>query len=197
MINVVTNRQICIGDFYSRIEEIAKARPERIILREKDLGRDEYLKCFTRCLSICEKYSVKLSVNSFDDLAYRLRYPYINVSFNKFRSDSSLPSKFNEIGVSVHSIDEAGYASEKRATYIIAGHIFNTKCKENLAPKGLAYFQNICRESNIPVYAIGGINGDNIGEVLKCGAAGVCIMSGLMTCAKPYEYICEIKDKLI
>jgi thiamine-phosphate pyrophosphorylase len=30
------------------------------------------------------------------------------------------------------------------------------------------------------VYAIGGINSENLQDVMKCGAAGGCIMSGLM-----------------
>ena len=38
----VTDRTLCPGDFLSRLEAIAKARPDGIILREKDLAPEDY-----------------------------------------------------------------------------------------------------------------------------------------------------------
>ena len=42
MIIVVTIKKICIGDFIKRLEEIAGARPDAILLREKSLSAAEY-----------------------------------------------------------------------------------------------------------------------------------------------------------
>ena len=43
----------------------------------------------------------------------------------------------------------------------------------------------ICESvGGVPVYAIGGISAENIDDVRKAGAAGGCIMSGLMSCPK-------------
>jgi thiamine-phosphate pyrophosphorylase len=36
----ITNRKLCKEEFLERIEEIAKAKPFGIILREKDLSDD-------------------------------------------------------------------------------------------------------------------------------------------------------------
>ena len=51
-----------------------------------------------------------------------------------------------------------------------------------LAPRGLDFLKNVCDSVDIPVYAIGGINIDDgrREEVKKYGAAGSCIMSGMM-----------------
>ena len=64
-----------------------------------------------------------------------------------------------------------------------AGHIFPTDCKKGLPPRGPQWLREICRAFNGPVYAIGGINAGNILSVRQAGAAGACIMSGLMACA--------------
>ena len=40
--------------------------------------------------------------------------------------------------------------------------------------------RKVVRESEVPVYGIGGISADNAGQVMATGAAGVCIMSGFM-----------------
>ena len=38
----VTDRTLCPGDFLSHLEAIAKARPDGIILRAKDLAPEDY-----------------------------------------------------------------------------------------------------------------------------------------------------------
>ena len=67
-------------------------------------------------------------------------------------------------------------------SYITAGHVYVTDCKKGLAPRGLDFLKNVCVSVDIPVYAIGGINIDDgrREEVKKYGAAGSCIMSGMM-----------------
>lgn len=86
------------------------------------------------------------------------------------------------IGCSIHSIEEAVEARNMGASYITAGHVYVTDCKKGLAPRGLDFLKNVCDSVDIPVYAIGGINIDDgrREEVKKYGAAGSCIMSGMM-----------------
>lgn len=64
--------------------------------------------------------------------------------------------------------------------YVTAGHIFPTDCKKGLPPKGLAFLQEISQEANVKVYALGGINPENMMEIKKTGADGVCLMSYCM-----------------
>ena len=65
-----------------------------------------------------------------------------------------------------------------------AGHIFATDCKAGLPPRGTDFLKEVCSAVQIPVYAIGGIRPEEkqIEKVLSCGAAGACIMSGMMEC---------------
>lgn len=51
--------------------------------------------------------------------------------------------------------------------------------------------QQICKEAQIPVYAIGGISSENIKEVIQAGAAGACIMSFGMQASK--EELLQLK----
>lgn len=77
-----------------------------------------------------------------------------------------------------------------------AGHIFATDCKKDCLRAG-DFLKNVCDAVGIPVYAIGGINiasSDDstasdampdisvprLADVMECGAAGGCIMSGMM-----------------
>ena len=40
----ITNRHLCRGDFLEQVKRIANAKPDGIILREKDLQKEEYEK---------------------------------------------------------------------------------------------------------------------------------------------------------
>ena len=99
------------------------------------------------------------------------------------------------IGVSCHSAEEAETAEKHGATYISAGHIFDTDCKRGVPGRGLAFLEATCKAVSVPVYAIGGISPENIDAVRAAGAAGACIMSGLMRCEDPAGYLNLLQEK--
>ena len=55
--------------------------------------------------------------------------------------------------------------------------------------RGLSFLENVCESVTVPVYAIGGISSENIGAVRSVGAAGACVMSGLMQCEDVQAYL--------
>ena len=73
-------------------------------------------------------------------------------------------------------------AQELGASYVTAGHIYATDCKKGLQPRGLDFLRQVCAAVDLPVYAIGGIKFDETQwmSLKECGAAGGCIMSGMM-----------------
>ena len=94
----------------------------------------------------------------------------------------------------LHSVEEAVEAQNLGASYITAGHIYATDCKKGLAPRGLEFLKEVCDSVTIPVYAIGGIDVDGTrrDEVKMCGAAGSCIMSGMMSCRNCFVPVIKI-----
>lgn len=189
LIICVTDRLCCQGDFLERIEQIAKALPYSIILREKDLQLKEYEKLALEASRVCAKYNVPLVINSHIYVAKKIKALTIHLSMEVFQKHYTELSIFKKIGVSVHSVEEAKLAEAMGAHYIIAGHIFPTDCKKGVPPRGLDFLKIICSEVSIPVYAIGGITHNNINSVLNCGAEGICLMSQLMKCDSPAEVI--------
>lgn len=182
MILVVTNRKSCKDDFLVRIEAIARRKPYGILLREKDLSKEDYLEFARSCQSICETYQVPLIVHSYIEVARELKIKAIHLPYDRFVELGGELQGFSEVGVSIHSKEEAKVAEQKGATRLIAGHIYETTCKPNLEPRGLVYLRDIVDTVNIPVFAIGGITFERIKEVESVGAEGICMMSMLMSC---------------
>lgn len=192
----VTNRLLCKDDFLIQIEKIAKEKPAGIILREKDLEETEYKNLASEVMTLCKRYHVSCILHSFVHVAIALQCEDIHLPLPILLQLSDQDKgRFSRIGASCHSLEEALTAERHGCTYITAGHVFDTDCKKNFPGRGLGFLKKICESVSIPVYAIGGIRADNITEIRKNGAAGVCIMSDMMMCNDVKKYLSAFKEK--
>lgn len=182
----VTNRNLCVRPFLEQMERVCRQKPRAIILREKDLTKEEYYKLAKDVNEICENYKIPLIPHTFLEVARELNIARIHLPLSKLEEASKISKEtlsfFQTIGVSTHSVEDALLAQKLGATYITAGHIYTTDCKKGLAPRGLTFLKDVCQAVEIPVYGIGGINLDEerIKAVKEAGAAGSCIMSAMM-----------------
>lgn len=191
----VTNRKLCKEVFLKRIEKIASSHPDGIILREKDMSREEYKKLAVKVIDICEQYGTPCILHSFADIAAELNCAALHLPLSILQTISSQEKEqFKMLGASCHSVKDAIEAEKLGCTYITAGHIFDTECKKGLPGRGLEFLKRVCESVSIPVYAIGGISADNITEVRKNGAVGACVMSGAMVCECVQSYFSAFRE---
>lgn len=84
------------------------------------------------------------------------------------------------IGASVYSLEEALRAEKEGAHYLGAGAVFPTATKKGVRVIGLQGLREIVESVHIPVVAIGGINRENLRDVLMAGADGVAVISAVV-----------------
>ena len=197
-LNIITNRKLCENENLERqIEKIFSAYKKKIFLenfeivaltlREKDLYKNEYLNLVKKIYPICKRYRIDLILHQNYDLNLDKKYKIeeIHLSYDNFKSlnkniREELIKKYKKIGVSIHSVDEAKEVENLGATYVVAGHIFETDCKKDLEPRGLNFIKELSSILTIPIFTIGGINKENYHLAINSGAFGVCMMSSLM-----------------
>ena len=197
-LNIISNRKLCENEnLEKQIEKIFSAYERKIILknfdivaltlREKDLNKNEYLKLIEKVYPICQKYKINLILHQNYDLNLDDKYKIdgIHLSYNIFKSlneniKAELIKKYKRIGVSIHSLNEAKEVESLGASYVVAGHIFETDCKKGLEPRGLKFIEDLSSALSIPIFAIGGIDEKNSLSVIDSGAFGLCMMSTLM-----------------
>ena len=197
-LNIISNRKLCENEnLEKQIEKIFSAYEKKIILknfdivaltlREKDLNKNEYLKLIEKVYPICQKYKINLILHQNYDLNLDDKYNIegIHLSYNIFKSlneniKAELIKKYKRIGVSVHSLNEAKEVESLGASYVVAGHIFETDCKKGLEPRGLKFIKDLSSTLTIPIFAIGGIDEKNSLSVINNGAFSICMMSTLM-----------------
>lgn len=78
------------------------------------------------------------------------------------------------IGASCHTVGEVCEAENAGVSYVIFGPVFDTPSKLAFGPPaGIVQLSAVCAAVRIPVLAIGGIDGQNAGECIRSGAAGI------------------------
>lgn len=182
MLICVTHRLLCTDDFLARLDRIASQHPYCIVLREKDLSETDYDALARECLAVCKKHGTPLNLNSHIETAQRIGCAGVHLPFSTLMERRNELRDFVRVGVSLHSAEEARALRGTPATYVQAGHVFPTDCKAGVPPRGLSFLKEVCAATELPVFGIGGITAARYPAVMETGAAGACVMSGLMTC---------------
>ncbi|MEC3884838.1 thiazole tautomerase TenI [Halobacillus sp. HZG1] len=89
------------------------------------------------------------------------------------------------VGKSVHSLKEAIDAYQEGADFLIYGNIYLTASKPGKAGEGLNSLREIIRHVGCPVVAIGGITPERAGDIIRAGAQGIAVMSGILQADDP------------
>lgn len=193
LIYLITNRSLVKSDdeYFSKIKSAIDGGLDRIILREKQLGDDELLKYGKKVMELTKGTDCKVIVNTSVEVykeinAYGLHLPYKNFL--------SMKEKIDNVGVSVHTLEEAIEVDKIGADYVLASNVYETRCKLGLEGKGAKFIKDIKKHISTKVIALGGITVDNYKEVYKAGADGIAIMSGIICSKNPEKYILELKN---
>ena len=178
---VIADPNLMGEDFEKKIQDTIHNGATVIQLREKNSSTLRFLE---RALMLKEIISKKtlFIVNDRVDIAIASQADGVHLG----QDDLPVPvarqilGEDKIIGVSTHSIKEAQRAEEEGANYIAIGPIFSTQTKPDSGPpKGVSIISQVKKKVHIPVIAIGGINKENVQEVLKAGADGIAVISAV------------------
>jgi thiamine-phosphate pyrophosphorylase len=89
------------------------------------------------------------------------------------------------VGLSTHSREQIEAASEMPVDYISVGPIWETPTKEGRPGTGLELISTAAEIATVPWFAIGGIDPDNVDEVVRCGAERVCVVRAIRDAEDP------------
>ena len=76
-------------------------------------------------------------------------------------------------------MEEALLAEKQGADYLGVGAVFPTSSKSDVGEMSYETLKAICKAVSIPVVAIGGISGENVGKLAGSGICGVAVISAI------------------
>lgn len=107
----------------------------------------------------------------------------------------NLLGKDKIIGVTVHNVREALDAVNSTANYLGLSPIFHSSTKKNAGnPCGVEMIRKIKETVNVPLVAIGGIDKENVTEVLQSGADSIACISSILDSDDVCQSIVEFRD---
>ncbi len=99
------------------------------------------------------------------------------------------------IGSSSHSLEEALAAERQGADYVNIGPVFPTKTKEGASRfLGPSAIRKIGPKLKVPFTTMGGINHENIHQVLGAGARRVAMVTGIIQAENITERVRELRN---
>ncbi len=181
---VITDEKIGLGRSHTFLaEEALKGGATVIQLRDKEKSGRELYKIGVKLREITKKYGALFIVNDRLDIALAVGADGVHLGMNDLPISVARRIAGNNfiIGASVSSPEEAVLAEKEGADYISAQSIFETSSKEDVKVIGLEGLKAIVKVSSLPVIAIGGINRDNVRDVMKTGVKGIAVISAVVS----------------
>lgn len=181
------------------MEEAFLGGVRAVQLREKDLGGRDLFLLAEKLKTLCERYHATLFVNDRVDVALAIDAAGVHLGGGSMPVDAvrALVGGEKLIGVSTHSLKEAGAAEQAGADFIVFGPIYFTPSKAAYGkPQGPGVLKEVVENHSLPVYAIGGIKSGHIPELKATGCRGVALISAILSAERPRVATQEILTAL-
>jgi thiamine-phosphate pyrophosphorylase len=182
---LITDRlQVRSGSLLDVCRAALRAGVRAIQLREKDLPTRSLLTIARELSELTRPSGANLVINDRIDIALVLGIRAVHLPVRGASPSVARQLLGNNalIGSSVHSADEAIQAEAAGADFVVLGPLFDTPTKRAFGPPiGLEELQRARGRCGIPLFGIGGITPERVGEVQRAGAQGVAVVSSVMS----------------
>jgi thiamine-phosphate pyrophosphorylase len=172
------------------VEKMIEGGIDVIQLRGKNKRIDELANVAAELHELTVKFSTPLIANDHAEITRQVAVEGVHVG----QDDDSIETARRKagrtvlVGKSTHSLEQACAAQREGADYIGFGPIFATPTKPDYAPIGLTDIARVHSEVSLPIFCIGGINIDNLQNVIDAGAKRVVMVSALLKAHSIVDY---------
>jgi thiamine-phosphate pyrophosphorylase len=164
-------------------------------LREKG-GDDDLVVETARALrDICHARGALLLVNDRPELALECGADGVHVGQDDLPVEEarSVLGPDLLVGVSTHSPAQIAAARESSADYLGVGPVHVTPTKPGAEPVGTELVRHAAEHAGKPFFAIGGIDAENVGEVVAAGATRVAVVRAIRDAPDPRVAAAELR----
>ena len=196
---LVTDRRV--GDAVDLVERVALAVAggvDLVQLREKDLHGADLLRLAVELREAIGD-SALLVVNERVDVAAALPADGVQLGEDAVpvAAARQILGPDGLIGRSVHSVGGARQAVAEGADFLVVGTMYASRSHPGEEPAGPDLIRQIAPRCSVPLIGIGGITADNAGEVIRAGANGVAVITGILAAPDPGEAARRIKEAML
>ena len=184
----ITDRDLSGLSHAEQVDLLIDSGATLIQLREKVDPPLRFFEQAESAVRVARDRGAKIIINDRVDIALALKADGVHLGQEDLGPNAARRILGSDaiIGFSTHSLEQARRAAQMPVDYVAIGPIFSTTTKESANPPvgldGLARVREAL--GAMPLVAIGGINSENVGTVLKAGADVVAVISDIWASAK-------------
>ncbi|NIA07870.1 MAG: thiamine phosphate synthase [Actinobacteria bacterium] len=195
---VLISSELCKKNPLEVARDVLNGGADAIQLREKKMDAGEYLVLAEKMAELCRQENKLFIVNDRPDIAVAAKADGVHLGQKdlKIAQARTVLSSEMVVGVSTHNIEQAKQAVTGGADYIGVGPVFATGTKPSAEPVGVEYVRQVAKEIDLPWAAIGGINLDNLAEVVAAGAKCVAACSAIICSEDPAGITAQFTRRL-
>ena len=162
-----------------------------IQLRDKQGDKGSVLSTAREIKTVCDDHGALFIVNDAADLAFVSGAHGLHVGQTDLPIDNArrVVGQVQIIGKSNNTVDEAVASEAEGADYVAVGAVYPTStmgksARNTIGPETVERTKAMVE---VPVVAIGGINAENVADVVGAGADCVCVVSAVTMADDPEE----------
>jgi len=184
---VLVTESLCAGPLEWTVKEALAGGADVIQLREKDLQDRALLDRARRVARWTREAGALFVVNDRPDIARLCDAAGVHVGQEELpcREARRVVGPGKLVGVSTHAPEQADAAVAAGASYLGVGPVFPSGTKVIDQTAGLQHVRHCARHIRIPWFAIGGIDTNNIGDVVQAGATRVAVSAAVIGASDP------------
>lgn len=183
--------------FLARVEEVCKAGVDLLQIREKMRSDRELLALTQKVKVIADRYHIPLFIDDRIDIAMIAGcHVHLGQSDIPVRYARTLLPSTGMVGATAKTVEQALEAEREGASYLGVGAIYPTTTKVVTVRTEVSTLNEICKAVQIPVYAIGGLNKDNLSILKGSPIAGICVVSAIMKAEDASLAVSELREAM-
>jgi len=172
---------------------------DTIQFRQKHGSTKELIETALAIKELCDRAGIVFIVNDRIDVALAADADGVHLGQDDFPLELArkILGGNKIIGGSAGNVEEALKCADEGADYIGFGPVYPTGSKEDAGPAtGIEAMKNLSRVISLPIIAIGGVNSENIPEIISAGAHGVAVISAVCCSEDPVAASRILKEAL-
>ena len=189
---LITDSKLSKKGILSDVENALKAGCKIVQYREKNKCTRDMVEEAKYIKKKCGKKAIFL-VNDRLDVALAVDANGIHIGQDDipFKIAREILGNKKIIGLTVHNLEEAVNAERVGADYLGLSPIYKTDTKNDAGEAcGIEMIKKVSRAVDLPIVAIGGINKENIEQVIKAGAVSAVAISAVLNSDDVYKEVC-------
>ena len=189
----------CRSSIQGTLRELAEGGVDIMQLREKKRNDRDLLTLARDLRRLTRSLGVLFIVNDRPDVALLAEADGVHLGQDDMpiREARKIVGADAIIGVSTHDLDQVRQAVLDGADYLGVGPAFPSRTKQFAEFAGLDFVRQSCAETSLPIFAIGGIDLDNLGLVLEAGASRVAASHALCAADDPKREAAKFLARLL